>query len=86
MTRKSVTDVGIIPKLLIALVAKKPKINQGTGSSAHEKRFLVPALTIFATTKQTGTSQATRVNLTITAISTADEPPGSAAAITWAIS
>ncbi|MNZ91598.1 hypothetical protein D3C78_1105880 [compost metagenome] len=85
-------DAETIPNELIPLTSRKPRINQGIGIDLHEA-LVCPFCSFFNECPDhipiniaTGTSKATRVNLIITAISTATLPPASAAATTWAIS
>ena len=78
------TTSGIIPIECTALIAKNPKMNQGIGRSRHDLFSLLSSLLPNHNPIKiaTGTSIATRVNFTITAMSTAVLPPGAAAAIT----
>ncbi len=71
----------------MALIPRNPKINQGMGSEAAEAVFDFPARRArIPSMNAAGTSGATRVSLTITAISTVAFPPAAPAAAACATS
>ncbi|MNP49093.1 hypothetical protein D3C76_1432600 [compost metagenome] len=81
-------DGETIPNEFMPLTSRNPRINQGMGIDFQEVLVSLPCSVLNArsdhipTKIATGTSSATRVNLIMTAISTASAPPTSAAAIT----